>query len=84
MRTRSLGLPSYEAVGQVVDEVGEMSGAVAVAMVVVYPLHALDLAWVIVYHMHVVTRLNLESCSSKKDAMMENATVVLLRSSTVD
>ena len=66
MRTRSLSLLSYEAV----------------AAIVVHLLYALDLAWLIVYHMHVVT--SLESCSSKKNTMMEDAMVVLLRSQTVD
>ena len=54
------------------------------AVVVVHLLHALHLAWAIAYHMHVVTRLNLESCGSKKHAMMEDATVELLTIPTVD
>ena len=34
--------------------------------------------------MHVVTELYLELYSSKKDAMVKDTTVVLLRSQTVD
>ena len=69
---------------QVVDEVGEINEVVTVIVIVVHLLHALNLAWVIVYHMHVVTRLNLKSCSFKKNTIMKNTTIVLLRSQTVN